>query len=83
LSWESIEQGSSSKGKKVVMAELYDDYVKIRNKNDKLNKGIEKLITNGGIIIKKQYGDYDTTLWEWHVYVRKQDTQDSEKSSHY
>jgi hypothetical protein len=46
----------------VVMAELYDDYVKIRNKNDKLNKGIEKLITNGGIIIKKQYGDYDTTL---------------------
>ena len=33
---ESIEQRSSSKGKQVVVADHYQDFVKIKNKNEKL-----------------------------------------------
>ena len=33
---ESIEQSSSSKGKKVVESNNYDDYVKLKNENEKL-----------------------------------------------
>ena len=40
---ESIEQGSSSKGKKVVESNNYDDYVKLKNENEKLKKDLEKL----------------------------------------
>ena len=42
---ESIEQGSSSKGKKVVESDNYDDYVKLKNENEKLKKDLEKLST--------------------------------------
>ena len=35
---ENIEQGSSSKGKEVVVADHYDDYVKIKEENEKLKK---------------------------------------------
>ncbi|XP_066334443.1 spindle pole body component 110-like [Miscanthus floridulus] len=35
---ESIEQGSSSKGKQVVVANQNDDYVKLKNENEKLNE---------------------------------------------
>ena len=42
---ESIEQGSSSKGKKVVESDNYDDYVKLKNENKKLKKDLEKLST--------------------------------------
>ena len=59
---ESIEQGSSSKGKQVVVAKSYDDYVKM--KNEKLKKDIEKLSINGTIITKKQDDDYDMALEE-------------------
>ena len=38
---ESIEQGSSSKGKKVVESNNYDDYVKLKNENEKLKKDLE------------------------------------------
>jgi hypothetical protein len=51
LIMESIKQGSSSKGKQVVVAESYDDYVKIKNENEKLKKDIGKLSTQGGIVI--------------------------------
>ena len=42
---ESIEQGSSSKGKQVVESNNYDEYVKIKNENKKLKKDLEKLST--------------------------------------
>ena len=38
---ESIEQGSSGKGKKVVEFNNYDDYVKLKNENEKLKKDLE------------------------------------------
>ena len=38
---ESIEQGSSSKGKQVVESDNYDEYVKIKNENEKLKKDLK------------------------------------------
>ena len=35
---ESIEQRSSSKGKKVVETDNYDEYVKLKHENEKLKK---------------------------------------------
>ena len=37
---ESIEQGSSSKGKQVVESDNYVEYVKIKNENEKLKKDL-------------------------------------------
>ena len=42
---ESIVQGSSSKGKQVVESDNYDEYVKIKNENEKLKKDLEDLST--------------------------------------
>jgi uncharacterized protein (DUF3084 family) len=45
---ESIEQGSSGKGKKVVESENYDDYVKLKSENEMLrveNKKLKGLMT--------------------------------------
>jgi hypothetical protein len=41
----SIEQGSSSKGKKVVESNNLDDYAKLKNENEKLKKYLEKATT--------------------------------------
>ena len=49
---ESIEQGSSSKGKKVVETDNYDEYVKIKNENEKLKKDLEKLSTTNTIVVE-------------------------------
>ncbi|XP_066311377.1 uncharacterized protein [Miscanthus floridulus] len=46
---DSIEQGSSSKGKKMVESDNYDDYVKLKNENEKLKKDLEKLSTTNTI----------------------------------
>ena len=54
---ESIEQGSSSKGKKVVESDNYDDYVKLKNENEKFKKDLEKLSTTNTIVIENL--DYD------------------------
>ncbi|XP_066365130.1 sporulation-specific protein 15-like [Miscanthus floridulus] len=48
---ESIEQGSSSKGKQVIVANHYD-YVKIKNENENLKKDLENISSNGGIVIE-------------------------------
>ena len=40
---ENIEQGSSSKGKQVVVADHYDDCVKIKNEIEKLKEENKKL----------------------------------------
>ena len=40
---ESIEQGSSGKGKQVVEYNDYDEYVKLKNTNEKLMKDLEEI----------------------------------------
>ena len=59
---ESIEQGSSSKGKKVVESDNYDEYVKLKNENEKLKKDLEKLSTTNTIVIENLDNDYDIAL---------------------
>ncbi|XP_066320546.1 uncharacterized protein [Miscanthus floridulus] len=59
---EYVEQGSSGKGKQVVVAEHYDDYVKIKNENEKLKKDLEKLSTTNSIVIETQDGDYNMAI---------------------
>ena len=59
---ESIEQGSSSKGKKVVESNNYDDYVKLKNENEKLKKDLEKLSITNTIVIENLDNDYDIAL---------------------
>ena len=59
---ESIEQGSSSKGKKVVESDNYDDYVKLKNENEKLKKDLEKLSTTNTIVIENLDNDCDIAL---------------------
>ncbi|XP_066334301.1 uncharacterized protein [Miscanthus floridulus] len=59
---ENIEQGSSSKVKQVVVADHYDDYVKIKSENEKLKKDLEKQSINNTIVIETQDGDYVISL---------------------
>ena len=59
---ESIEQGSSSKGKKVVESDNYDDYVKLKNKNERLKKDLEKLSTTNTIVIENLDNNHDMAL---------------------
>ena len=59
---ESIERGSSSKGKKVVESDHYDDYVKLKNENEELKKDLEKLSTTNTIVIENLDKDYDMAL---------------------
>ena len=59
---ESIEQGSSSKGKQVVETDNYDEYVKIKNENEKLKKDLEKLSTTNTIVIENLDHDCDIAL---------------------
>ena len=59
---ESIEQGSSSKGKKVVEADNYDEYVMLKNENQKLKKDREKISTTNTIVIGNLDHDCDIAL---------------------
>jgi regulator of replication initiation timing len=59
---ESIEQGSSSKGKKVVEPNNLDDYAKLKNENEKLKKDLEKATTTNTIVIENL--DHDQELVE-------------------
>ena len=52
---ESIEQGSSSKDKKVVESDNYDDYVKLK-------KNLEKLSTTNTIVIENLDNNHDMAL---------------------
>jgi hypothetical protein len=58
----SIEQDSSSKGKKVVESHNFDDYAKLKNKNEKLKKDLEKATTTNTIVIENL--DHDQELVE-------------------
>jgi regulator of replication initiation timing len=59
---ESIEQGSSSKGKKVLESDNYDDYAKLKSKNEKLNKDLEKATTTNTVVIDNLDNDEELTL---------------------
>ena len=59
---ESIKQGSSSKGKKVVESDNYDDYIKVKSENEKLKKELEKLATTNTIVIENLDIDHDLAL---------------------
>ena len=59
---QSIEQGSSSKGKKVIESDNYDEYVKLKNENKKLKKDLKKLSTTNTIVIENLDKDYDMAL---------------------
>ena len=49
---ESIEQSSSSKGKQVVEADEYDEFVKLKNDNKKLKKDLEELKTTKSVVLE-------------------------------
>ena len=57
-----MKQGSSSKGKKVVESDNYNDYVKLKNENEKLKKDLEKLSTTNTIVIENLDNDHDMAL---------------------
>ena len=48
---ESTEQSSSSKGKQVVEANDYDEFVKLKNDNKKLKKDLEELKATKSIVL--------------------------------
>ncbi|XP_066323110.1 tropomyosin-1-like [Miscanthus floridulus] len=60
LNVESIEQGSSSKGKIVVEFNNYDNYIKV--KNEKLKKDLEKLATTNTIVLETLDNDHHMAL---------------------
>jgi hypothetical protein len=57
---ESIEQGSSSKGKKVVKTNCFDDYAKLKSENEKLKQDLEKAATTNTVEIENL--DHDQEL---------------------
>ena len=57
---ESIEQGSSGKGKKVVECNDYDEYVKLKNANEKLMKDLEEMKSHNIIVLETL--DHDEEL---------------------
>jgi hypothetical protein len=59
---ESIEQGSSSKGKKVVESDNYDDYAKLKSENEKLKKDLEKATTTNIVVFENLDNDKELTL---------------------
>ena len=56
---ESIEQSSSSKGKQVIEAGDYDEFVKLKNDNENLKKDLEELKTTNTIVLKTSDHDGD------------------------
>jgi hypothetical protein len=59
---ESIEQSSSSKGKEVVETANYDEYVKIKQDNEKLKKEFEVFKTHNTIVLETLDHDGDLIL---------------------
>ena len=46
----------------MVESDNYDDYVKLKNENKKLKKGLEKLSTTNTIVIENLDNDHDMAL---------------------
>ena len=59
---ESIEQSSSSKGKQVVEADDYDEFVKLKNDNEKLKKDLEEIKSHNTIVLETLDHDGDLIL---------------------
>jgi hypothetical protein len=59
---ESIEQGSSCKGKQVVECNNYDEYVKLKQDNEKLKKEFEVFKTHNTIVLETLDHDGDLVL---------------------
>jgi regulator of replication initiation timing len=59
---ESIEQGSSSTEKEVVESDNYDDYIKLKNENEKLKKDLGKASTTNTVVIENLDNDHDMAL---------------------
>ena len=57
---ESIEQGSSGKGKQVVEYNDYDEYIKLKNANEKLMKDLEEIKSHNTIVLETL--DHDEEL---------------------
>ena len=59
---ESIEKSSSSKGKQVVEADDYDEFVKLKNDNAKLKKDLEEIKSHNTIVLETLDHDGDLIL---------------------
>ena len=59
---ESIEQGSSGKGKQVVECNDYDEYVKLKQENKKLKKEFEVFKAHNTIVLETLDHDGDLVL---------------------
>ena len=59
---ESIEQSSSSKGKQVVEADDYDEFIKLKNDNKKLKKDLEEIKSHNTIMLETLDHDGDLIL---------------------
>ena len=59
---ESIEQGSSGKGKQVVECNDYDEYVKLKQDNEKLKKEFEEFKIHNTIVLETLDHDGDLIL---------------------
>jgi regulator of replication initiation timing len=59
---ESIEQGSSGKGKQVVECNDYDEYVKLKNTNEKLMKDLEEMKSHNTIVLETLDHDKELAL---------------------
>jgi len=59
---ESIKQSSSSKGKQVVETDNYDEYVKLKQENEKLKKEFEVFKTHNTIVLETLDHDGDLVL---------------------
>ena len=59
---ESIEQGSSGKGKQVVETDNNDEYVNLKHDNEKLKKDLEELKTTNTIVLETLDHDGDLIL---------------------
>ena len=79
---ESIEQGSSSKGKQVVESDDYDEYVKIKNENEKLKKDLEKLSTTNNIVLENLDHDYDVELKEENEKLKEENKRLKQEKNH-
>ena len=79
---ESIEQGSSSKGKQVVESDNYDEYVKIKNENEKLKKDLEELSTTNAIVIENLDHDYDIELKEENEKLKEENKRLKQEKNH-
>jgi hypothetical protein len=70
---ESIEQGFSSKGKKVVETNCFDDYAKLKSENEKLKQDLEKATTTNTIEIENL--DHDQELVDETEELRKENNK--------